>query len=149
MHSDITGLYGQENLQDGITRPYELPRLWSSAVEKEPSILLEWEGTKAFRELVLYLNPDLSREIPSSIQCSLDSHHFFTPRPGMPPELVKDFRIEVRRDGKWSVAGRTCGNYQRRASFTFSAAVSGDAVKVIIESTYGSPRAEVFEIEIY
>ncbi|GHV37385.1 hypothetical protein AGMMS49546_04980 [Spirochaetia bacterium] len=149
IRSDITGIYGPDNLQDGQSRPYILPRLWSSAAEKEPAILLEWEGPKEFRELVLYLNPDLNREIPSSIQCSLDAHHYFTPRPGMPPELVKDFRVEVRRDGKWSTAGRVSGNYQRRASFVFPTAASGDAVKIVIESTYGSPRAEVFEIEIY
>jgi hypothetical protein len=149
IRSDITGIYGPENLQDGLNRPHILPRLWSSAAEKEPSILLEWEDLKEFRELVLYGNPDLNREIPSSIASSLDPHHYFTARPGMPPELVKDFRVEVRKDGKWSTAGRVRGNYQRRSSFIFPAETSGDAVKIIFESTYGSPRAEVFEIEIY
>jgi hypothetical protein len=156
IRSDVTGIYGKENLQDGLDRPHVLPRLWISAAEKEPSILLEWESArgasiaaKELRELVLYLNPDLSREIPSSIASSLDPHHFFTARPGMPPELVKDYRIEVRRDGTWSVAGRVSGNYQRRSAFVFPAGTNGDAVKIVIESTYGSPRAEVFEIEIY
>jgi hypothetical protein len=149
MRLDIAGLYGPHNLQDGITRPHTLPRSWISGEEKEPAILLEWEKPEEFREIVLYANPDLSREIPSSIQCSLDPHHFFTPRPGMPPELVKDYRIELRRDGMWTPAGTVRDNWRRRSSFVFPEKTRGDALRIVIESTYGSPRAEVFEIEIF
>jgi hypothetical protein len=149
MRLDIAGIYGSHNLQDGITRPYTLPRSWISAGEKEPAVLLEWEKAEEFREAVLYFNPDLSGEIPSSIQCSLDPHHFFTPRTGMPPELVKDFRVELRRDGTWTTVNETHDNWRRRVSVIFPEKTRGDALRIVIESTYGSPRAEIFEIEIY
>jgi hypothetical protein len=149
VRADISGMYGPANLRDGIIRPYGTPRSWISGAEKEPSIILEWDGEIKPETLKIYFNPDLSREIPSSIACSLDSHHFFTPRPGMPPELVKDYRVELRRNGTWSLAGKAADNWQYASVFQFPAGSSGDAVRVIIESTYGSPRAEVFEIEIY
>ncbi|GHV96236.1 hypothetical protein AGMMS50293_25560 [Spirochaetia bacterium] len=151
---DIAGLYGPANLQDGVIRPYGTPRSWISGNEKEPTVTLEWEGEIKPEKLKLYFNPDLNREIPSSIACSLDSHHFFTPRQAMPPELVKDYRIELRKNGTWSVAGIVTDNWQYASVFQFPTAdtddgSSGDAVRVVVESTYGSPRAEVFEIEIY
>jgi hypothetical protein len=146
---DIGGLYGHENLQDGIIRPWGTPRLWVSGGEKEPSITLEWESEIKPEQLKLYFNPDLNREIPSSVACSLDSSHFFTLRPGMPPELVKDYRVQTRRNGIWQEAGKVKDNWRYAHVFQFPKALCCDAVKVTIESTYGSPRAEVFEIEIY
>jgi hypothetical protein len=149
IRTEISGLYGPGNLQDGMIRPYRTARSWISAGENEAAVLLEWEGLEEFRELSLYFNPDLSREIPSSIQCSIDPHHFFTPRRGMPPELIKDFRIEIRRDGGWTVAGTVRDNWRRQVSFFFPEKTRGDALRIVIESTYGSPRAEIFEIEVY
>jgi hypothetical protein len=149
IRSDISGLYGPANLQDGMIRPYGTPRSWISGAEKEPSVTLEWDEEIKPEKLKLYFNPDLCREIPSSVACSLDSHHFFTLRPGMPPELVKNYRVELRRNGTWTCAGKIVGNWQYASVFQFPAGSSGDAVRVIFESTYGSPRAEVFEIEIF
>jgi hypothetical protein len=126
-----------------------MPWSWISAEEKEPSILFEWDKPVNLRELAIYFNPDLSRELPSSIQCSLDTGHFFTPRIGMPPELVKDFRVELRRDGAWITAEKVRGNWRRRASVFFPEKTCAEALRIVIESTYGSPRAEVFEITIY
>jgi hypothetical protein len=149
VRSGISGLYGPENLTDGYIRPWELPRSWISGEEKEKSVTFQWDEEKQFSELRLYLNPDFSREIPSSIACSVDASHFFTPRTVMPPELVKDYRVEVRRGGVWEAAGKTTDNWRAVSVFTFPKNAAGDAVRIIIESTYGSPRAEVFEIEIF
>jgi hypothetical protein len=149
VRADTSGIYGPHNVRDGIVRPYTLPRSWISAGEPAPFLLLEWEQSETFRRMEIYFNPDLSRELPSSIQCSLDPHHYFSPRPGMPPELVKDYRVELRRDGAWILAGQVRDNWRRRSCFTFPENSRGDAVRVTFESTYGSPRAEVFEIEIY
>jgi hypothetical protein len=149
IRSDMSGIYGPENLQDGIIRPYRMPRSWISSEEEEPSALFEWDKPQDIEELVAYFNPDLSRELASSVQCSLDAHHFFTPRTGMPPELIKDFRIELRQDGKWFIAERVKNNWRRRVVCRFSKRTKADALRIVIESTYGSPRAEIFEIEIY
>jgi hypothetical protein len=149
VRADTAEIYGPRNVQDGIVRPYTLPRSWISAGEKEPWLVLEWGQPETFREMAIYFNPDLSREIPSSVQCSLDPHHYFSPRQGMPPELVRDYRVELRRDNTWVTAGRVRDNWLRRSCFSFPENSRGDALRIIFESTYGSPRAEVFEIEIY
>jgi hypothetical protein len=149
IRADIAGIYGPHNVQDGILRPYTMPRSWISGAEKEPWLLLEWEQAETFRELAIYFNPDLSREIPSSVQCSLDPHHYFSPRRGMPPELAKDYRVELRREGAWTAVGQVRDNWLRRSCFSFPENSRGDALRIVFESTYGSPRAEVFEIEIY
>jgi hypothetical protein len=149
IRSDIRGLYGPENLQDGRTRPFRMPWSWISAEEESPWVLLEWDKPMNIRELAVYFNPDLSRELPSSVQCSLDAGHFFTPRTGMPPELVKDFRVELRREGVWTRVEKVRDNWRRRVVLVFPDTIKGDALRIVIESTYGSPRAEIFEIEIY
>jgi hypothetical protein len=149
VRSGIRGFYGPENLRDGRIRPYRMPWSWISAEEKEPWALLEWDAPAPMRELVVYFNPDLSRELPPSVQCSLDAGHFFSPRQGMPPELVKDFRVELRRNGTWTTVENVRNNWRRRFSLVFPEKTSGDGLRIVIESTYGSPRAEIFEIEIY
>jgi hypothetical protein len=67
----------------------------------------------------------------------------------MPPELVKDFRVELRREGTWTTVNETYDNWRRRVSFMFPEKTRGDALRIVIASTDGSPRAEIFEIEIY
>jgi hypothetical protein len=149
IRSDIRGFYGPGNLQDGKVRPFRMPLSWISAEEKEPSVLLEWDKPRHMRNLAVYFNPDLSRELPSSVQCSLDAGHFFTARRGMPPELVKDFRVELRYDGGWKTLEKIRDNWRRKVSLKFPEKTYGDALRIVVESTYGSPRAEIFEIEIY
>ncbi|QQO09621.1 FAD-dependent oxidoreductase [Breznakiella homolactica] len=149
IRADISGVYGAENLGDGATRPYTMPRSWLSGAEKEPSVTFEWDSPKEIKEVRLFFNPDLSRELPSSITCSLDENHIFTPRTGMPPELVKGYRVEIRSGGAWKTAAEVRDNWRRLSVCRFAEVTSGDALRVIVESTYGSPRAEVFEIEIY
>jgi hypothetical protein len=149
IRSDIRGFYGPENLRDGRVRPYRMPWSWISAEEKEPWVLFEWDKPVTIGELALYFNPDLSRELPSSVQCSLDAGHYFTPRQGMPPELIKDFRVELRRDGMWTTVKKLRENWRRRVSLAFPETICGDALRITVESTYGSPRAEIFEIEIF
>jgi hypothetical protein len=147
--TEIAGLYDPENVRDGFIRPYGGPCSWISGKEKEPSLTLEWDRETEFGALALYLNPDLCRELPSSIACSLDSHHFFTPRKGMPPELVRDFRVEILKDGEWTCIARVRDNWRYKPVCRFAEKIKSRGLRVIFESTYGSPRAEVFEIEIF
>jgi len=145
--SDIKGLYGSENLNDGMIRPYRIPGSWISGNEKEPSILFEWNSNRILHEVIIYFNPDFSLDIPSCITGSPEARS--CRRKGMPPELVKDYRIEFRQSDGWKEAIRVKDNWNYKSICRFQEGIHSSAIKIIIESTYGSPRAEVFEIEIY
>lgn len=67
---------------------------------------------------------------------------------GVPKELVKDWTVELLREGK-PVASKTMeNNYQRLCRVDFPA-VACDGVRVVVHSTNGVPQARIFEIRIY
>ncbi|MCL1888785.1 MAG: hypothetical protein FWF96_07955, partial [Kiritimatiellaeota bacterium] len=65
---------------------------------------------------------------------------------GLPASLVKDFRIEVERGGKWEVFTRVQGNRQRLARLPLG--VSASAVRLVCESTYGADDAHLFAFDV-
>jgi hypothetical protein len=143
VRTDVRDLYGCKNLNDGMIRPYRVPGAWISGEEESPSVLFEWDSKIRVKEIAVYGNPDLSRQLVSCITGSVEAHH------SMPPELIKNYRIEVCNDGIWGTAGRVTDNWKYKSVFYFPEEISCDALRVVFESTYGSPRVEVFEIEIF
>ena len=65
---------------------------------------------------------------------------------GLAASLVKDFRIEVERDGKWETAARVRGNTQRLVRVPLDA--SARAVRLICESTWGAEEAHLFAFDV-
>ncbi|MFI4876260.1 MAG: FAD-dependent oxidoreductase [Blastopirellula sp. JB062] len=63
------------------------------------------------------------------------------------PELVRDYRIEMRRDSQWSVVAEVCDNYQRLRDHSLDS-TSFDALRITIEKTNGIDHARVCEIRV-
>ncbi|WP_285825372.1 FAD-dependent oxidoreductase [Schaedlerella arabinosiphila] len=142
-------LYAVSNLSDGYARPYGGVHIWCSQNEEKPWVLLEWERPVRFEEVRLYLDPDLSMEIPSSCAGRWDEKHKFTIRKGMPPQLVKGFSIEYYRDGSWMHFFTVKENYQRMAVVKRETAVEAEKVRITVEETWGDLRAQIYQVRIY
>lgn len=67
---------------------------------------------------------------------------------GVPPELVRDFEIELIREGKTVATKNVTANVQRLVCVNFDA-VACDTVRVNFTRTWGDPSVRVFEIRIY
>ena len=69
-------------------------------------------------------------------------------RPGVPAELIRDYDVELVKDGKVVRSIPVRGNHQRLNILKFDA-TECDSVSLHVLSTNGSPDATVFEVRAY
>lgn len=146
IRGDYRHLYAPSALTSGYNRPYGSPNVWIS--DRLPAVVeLNWEKTQILTQVTLTFDPDLSREIPSSRAEKWADSHIFTPRPGMPPELVRAFTLELRdAAGQWRTVHTEGKNWRRRYPILLDRPTGVAALRLTVTATYGSPYARVFEI---
>lgn len=150
--ADTKYAYGPENLTNGYSRPWCLPNVWvSSQDDKHPEFTLSWEQEQTVGTVELTFNPDLSLELNSSRASSWSEHHKFAPRTKMPPQLVRNFQILGRTDknAEFELLAERTENWKRKVAIKLPKPVQIQELKVVILSTYGAKRSEVFEIRVY
>lgn len=141
-------IFAPHNLLNGYTRPYGELNMWSPAEsDTQPYVILSWDEAQTISKVMLYLNPDLSKEIPSSRTESFSTHHLFEPRTEMPPKLAKDITISVWSGEGWQIVAEVKDNWQRLCKVEF-AQVTTNKLKITINEAYGQP-VEIFQINIY
>lgn len=64
----------------------------------------------------------------------------------LPDSLVKNFRIEIERGGKWETAATVQGNKQRLVRVALN--TPADAVRLVCESTWGAADAHLFAFDL-
>lgn len=69
-------------------------------------------------------------------------------RPGVPAELVKDYTVELVRDGQTVKTIAVTGNHQRLNVLDFDPTLC-DTVRLRVLSTNGAPDVTVFEVRAY
>lgn len=69
-------------------------------------------------------------------------------RTGVPPEIVKDFTIDLYKDGNKVLTKTTHGNILRLCRIDFNK-TECDTVKITFKTTNGCNRIKVFEVRIY
>lgn len=144
-------LYGPNNLTNGYHRPYRLPNLWISdrmRAGHPETVTFAWEEATMIKEIRLFFNPDLAKELTNYRGEGWAEHHGYMPRTGMPPELVRDYRISALQSGEWRPLLAVKDNRKRLAVHGF-APVRAEALRLEFESTYGSPYIELFEVRVY
>lgn len=142
-------VYKCTNVINGQNRIYGNPNLWiSEDMSKEQWLNFKWDEEINVNELRLTFNPDISKEIPSSISKVANPHHGFVKRSGMAPEMIKDFDIYGKQDDNWILIKQVENNYQRLCVVDIDQIVT-DEIKIVFKNTYGSNYAEVFEVRIY
>ncbi|MFS0724057.1 FAD-dependent oxidoreductase [Paenibacillus sp. 1P07SE] len=139
-----TTAYGPDRTSGGYLRPYGGPQLWSSELlaDGEPAWLqYDWRSPVSLRTVQLVFNDDVNEDL-------INLHHHRTPFEAI-PELVKDYRLEVRIGDAWVTIAEVTDNYKRKRNHTLAEEVRADALRLVIEATNGCPRAEVVEVRAY
>ncbi len=147
--ADVSRLFAAENVVNGLNRPYGAPNLWASDSEKAPELTLSWVEPQTVREIRLYLNSDLSRELTSSRAAEWNEHHKFMSRSGMPPQLVKDYDVYAQTPQGLKLVASERNNWKRLSVIKLDQPLATNALKFVFLSTYGAKSAEVFEVRIY
>lgn len=72
-----------------------------------------------------------------------------TERAHMPWEMARDFRVEVRVPGtnEWKSVAQVKDNYRRLVKISFDA-VETDAVRIVVEKTWGAMEAHIFAFDV-
>jgi hypothetical protein len=149
MDCDIAGMYAPGNVANGVARVYGRPNIWISGEgDDEPHIRLDWDGDREVAQVRLYLNPDLSREFPSTHAAAWNAQHFMSGAIASQPEtLARDFRAEALVGGEWKEIGRVSGNWRRLVVMDAPAAVRAAALRVVFGAS--SAPAQLFEVRVY
>ena len=96
----------------------------------------KWKVPVQLQNVLLIFDPDLSMEIPSSHCEHWDAHHQFTPRQGMPRNLVRDYRLYAVCGTSKVLLEEVTGNIQRRRTHSFSPILATELI-LEISATYG------------
>jgi hypothetical protein len=65
------------------------------------------------------------------------------------PELVRDYRIEVDREGTWVAVDHIAANRMRRRVHPLSSSVTTTALRVVVTATNGDDRAMVVAVRVF
>lgn len=141
--------YAPENVVDGCSRVWRQPHLWCSAPEAAPWLELRWDTPRTFDTILLYPDPELSMEIPSSRTDHWKDHHKFAARKGMPPQLMRDVSVQALTENGWRTVARCTGNWRRLLELSAGEAVTATALRLVREKTWGDERAHLFEVRVY
>ena len=68
---------------------------------------------------------------------------------GMPPKLVKDFRVSLLKSNETVFTKVIENNAERLCVIDMGKAIEADTVLIQIDATYGCKNARVFEVRIY
>lgn len=147
--ADFKRMYNSQNVVDGFHRIWERPHLWCSEAEEKPWICLNWEQPVELDRVELYLDPELSMEIPSSHAGRWEEHHKFAPRTGMPPQLMRTFRLEAWQEGEWRTVARCSENWRRNVVLLLEHPIITNRMRLVCEANWGNPRAHLFQIRVY
>lgn len=139
-----TESYAASQVTDGYSRPYAGPHLWVSgplSSNSEEWIQLIWDSEQEIGEIHLTFNDDVNEDL-------INLHHHRTPF-AVIPEAVRSYRIQAYMGEEWVTIVTEQNNYKRKKVHRLRDAIISDKIKLCIETTNGSPNAEIAEIRVY
>lgn len=142
--SPNTESFAASQVTDGFIRPFAGPHMWVSGLltaGREEWVHLEWDTEQEIGEIHLTFNDDVNEDL-------INLHHHRTPFRVI-PELVRSYRIQAYIAGEWVTVATEQDNHKRKKVHQLGGAIISNRIKVGIETTNGSPRAEVAEIRVY
>ena len=146
--SGHTDNFVPSNIVSGVTRTVgEKSHLWQSEdmAQKDAFLKLAFEKEKKISQVRVTFDPDLNIEIMiSQTKRRLDGMI-----KGMPPTLVKDFRVSLLKGKETVFTKEIRNNAERLCVINTNEAIEADAVLIQIDTTYGCKNARVFEVRIY
>ena len=137
-----------ENVISGVTRGVgEKTHLWRSKdMEQEKAFLkISFDEAKDISQVRVTFDPDLNIEIMiSQTKRRLDGMV-----KGMPPKLVKDFRVSLMNGTETVFSKKITDNAERLCVINTEEKIKADSVLIQIDATYGSKNAGIFEVRVY
>jgi hypothetical protein len=139
-----TAAYAPCQVQGGYARPFRGPHLWSSEAMRAgrpEHVELRWDAPHEIGSIDLLFNDDVDEDL-------VNLHHHITPFRVI-PELVRDYRLQAETTDGWSDLVVVRDNRRRLRRHAFAAPVSTGAVRVVVESTNGSPWAMLHGMRVF
>lgn len=115
----------------------------SESLEKPQWIQFDMKKADTISKVRLAFDSNLSRELRISMDYEANKDQVR----GVPRELVKDYVVELYKEGKKVAEEKTCGNHTRINEIGFDG-VEADCVRINILKTNGWPTARIFDIKI-
>ena len=107
-------------------------------------LTLTLDQARSVSQVRLTFDPNLN----ASIRLSLSSKRIAEQVPGVPPELVKDYDVELKKGGCVVASRQVRGNYQRLNVLDFQPA-DCDEIVLRVLATNGIADARVYEVRAY
>ncbi|MBQ6823065.1 MAG: FAD-dependent oxidoreductase [Clostridia bacterium] len=139
--------YEAEHAVNGISRPTETEEnAWhSDGISPNGEWLsLCWEQPKTVAQLQLTFDSGFGHPI----RITMSDNRRKQQRIGVPPEIVKDFTVELLRHGQTVATHTVTDNIRRLCRIDF-APTECDTVRVLFHATHGCGEFRVFEIRAY
>lgn len=139
-----TDAYSADKVIGGYARPFDGPQMWSSepmSDGREEWVQLDWPEARLIGRVDAIFNDDVDEH--------LNNLHR-DPKPfDVFPELVRDYRIEVRVGGSWQTIAEVRDNRHRHRVHTPTRPLLGDALRLVVLSTNGSATALVSSVRVF
>lgn len=135
------------NVTNGVARTVgENENCWQSdgIAEGGEVLTLALDGEKTVSQVRLTFDPNLNH----CIKMTMSSKRIAQQGYGVPPELVKDYEVVLKRGGKIVASQAVNDNYQRLNVLDFTPVVC-DAVEVRVTATNGYEDVRIFEVRVY
>jgi len=145
---ELGELYSPAALTNGFNRPYGAPNMWL-AESPEAEVFLKWPEPVTIRQVRLYLNPDLSKEFPSSFPETWSEDHVLLKREKRPPQLAEDIQLIIKREGDWEKTWCIAENWQRLVLINLAEPVETTEIKLLFCSKPGQQYPQMFELRAY
>ena len=131
-------------LVDGISRDVtnEIHHWESDGLNA--TLQLEWEKPIQLSKVEMKGDTNLKRELKMHKNPKKNEGQIL----GVPPELIKTARIEVRKGGDWVEIAKVENNITRLIKTSFNS-VKTTAVRIVFQETWGHPTVKLFEVRCY
>lgn len=136
------------NVVSGVARTVgEESNLWRSKGMSSggETLTLALKEAASIHQIRVTFDPDLSDERCISVSKAFVEKELV----GVAPTLVKDYIVEVLKNGALVYSREIKDNHQRLVITDLPEEVTGDTVKIKVRSTNGCEDARVFEVRVY
>lgn len=109
------------------------------------SLTLRWPEPISITEIRLIFDTGLHRHL------TLSHHDGYTKKMewGRPqPETVRDYNIEIYREGEWELIEEIRGNYQRLNRHRFATPPACEQLRIVILATNGIDHARIVSLQV-
>ena len=144
--SHLEGCDGANVINGHARRIKEDSNAWvSGELAKEEWLRLDFGRTINARQVILFFDPNLTKEV----KISLSRRSLSRQIPGIPRELVKDYDVDFCRGDTVVHHMEVRENHLRYRVHAVEKEVECDRITLTVRATRGDPRVRVLEVRVY